>query len=57
MIGAAQPLEDEIAQAAAHRIADQERTGEHRDGGGDADDNGHIGPPVVSKAAKNEQTE
>ena len=52
----AEPLKHEIAQAPAHGVADQQRAREHRHGRGDAGDHGEVGPPVMTKAAKNQLT-
>ena len=49
-IGPADALEHEIAQAAAHRVADQQRARQHRDRDGDAEDHRQVGPPVVAQA-------
>ena len=47
-IGIAQSLKHEIAKAGAHRYADHQRACEHRNGDGDAADDGKIGTPVVA---------
>ena len=57
VIGAAQPLQHEVAQAAAHRITDEQRTSEHGDRGGDAGDDGEVDPPVIGEAANDEAAE
>src|SRR5689334_15954769 len=49
-IGAAEPLHDEIPQAAADGIADEERAREHRAGRRDTGHHGEIGAPVVAEA-------
>jgi hypothetical protein len=49
-IGAPEPLQHEIAQAAAHRVADQQRAGEHRHRRRHAGDHGEVGAPVVAQA-------
>ena len=41
-IGPAEALEHEITQAAAHRVADQQRSGEHRDRDRDAGDHREL---------------
>ncbi len=53
-IGSADPLQNEITQAAAHRIAHEQRTGEHGDGRGDTKHDRHVGTPVIRQAAKDE---
>jgi hypothetical protein len=47
-------LDDEIAQAAAHGVADQERTGQDRHRRRHAGDYREIRSPVVAKATKDE---
>ena len=47
LIGAAETMEDEVAEAAADRIANQERAGEHGDRRGNAGDHGKVGTPVI----------
>ena len=47
----AEPLDDEIAQAGAHGITDQQRAGEHSDGSGHAKHDGEIGAPVVEQTS------
>ena len=49
-----EPAERDIAQAAAYRVADDQRAGEDRDGGRHAEDNGDIGPPVIDGAGDSE---
>ena len=51
-VDAAQPVERQVPQAAAHRIADQERAGEHRRAGHDAQGHGKIHAPVVQEAGE-----
>ena len=51
VIGLAEPLQNQIAQARAHRHADHQRAGEHRDGNRHTGDDGEVGPPVVAEAA------
>jgi hypothetical protein len=50
-IRVAEPLHDEITQAATHRIADKKRSGKHRHSRGDAENDGGVGAPVVGQAA------
>ena len=50
-IGPAEPLQHEVAQARAHRDADHQRAGEHRDRNGDAADDREIRAPVMTQAA------
>ena len=54
MVGLAEPLQRQIAQARAHRIPDHQRAGEHGHGNGDAGNDGEIGPPVVNEAPPKE---
>src|SRR6185295_14818295 len=53
-IGAADPLEDEVAEAAAHRVADEQRAGQHGDRRRDAEHDGRVGAPVIEDPAANE---
>ena len=53
-IGGAETLQHQIAQAAAHRVADEQRAGEHRHRGRHADDHGEVRPPVIAQAAGDE---
>ena len=50
----AEPRQHQIAQAAAHRVADQQRAPEHRHRGGDAERDGDVGAPVVGGATDDE---
>ncbi len=50
LIGAAQASEREIAQAAPHRVADDQRTRQHRHRGRDAEHDGQVGAPMVTGA-------
>ena len=53
-IGSAEPLQHEIAQAAADGVADEQRAGQHGHRRGDAQDDRHVGTPVIRQAAKDE---
>ena len=57
LIGAAETMEDEVAETAADRIANQERAGEHGDRRGNAGDDGKVGTPVIGEPANNEAAE
>ncbi len=50
----AEPLQHQVAQARAHRYADHQRAGQHRDRDGDAGDDGEIRAPVVAQASAEE---
>src|SRR5437667_7192106 len=53
-IGAAETLQHEIPEAAADRIADEERAGKNGHGCRDAQHHGDVRPPVVREAAKDQ---
>ena len=55
--GPPEPLQREIAQAAAHRIADDERARQHRGRGRHAEEHGQVGAPVEADAAGDERPE
>ena len=55
VVGVAEPLQHEVAQARPHRVADEQRAGEHGDRRGDAGDDGQVRPPVVAEAAGDER--
>ena len=52
--GPPEPRQHEIAQAAAHRVANQQRAAEHGHRRRHAEDDGEVGAPVVGGAAENE---
>ncbi len=52
VVGPAQPIGDERPEAGPHGLADDERAGQHRHGGGHAQHHGQIGAPVVNQAAE-----
>ena len=51
----AQPVEHQIAQARAHRIAHHQRAGKHGNSRGDAQHHRQIRPPVVRQVAANQR--
>src|SRR5688500_5713892 len=50
MVGPAEALQHEIAQAPADRVADEQRAAKYRDRRGYAQHEGEVGSPVVRKA-------
>jgi hypothetical protein len=50
----AKTLQHEVAETAAHRIADQEGAGQHGDCRCDPEEDGQIRSPVIREAATNE---
>ena len=54
LIGVSQPAERDVAQAVAHRVADDQRTGEHGHGRRHAQRHGEIGAPVKARGAEDE---
>ena len=50
LVGPPEPMEDEIAKAAAHRIADEQRAAEHGHRRRDAEHHRRIGATVVGEA-------
>ena len=54
LVGPAEPMEDEIAKAAAHGLADQERAGEHRHRRRDAQRHRRVGAAVVGERANHQ---
>ena len=56
VVGVAEALQHQVAQARPNRVADQQRTGEHGDRRGHAGDDGQVRPPVVAEAAGDERT-
>ena len=56
VVGVAEALQHQVAQARPNRVADQQRAGEHGDRRGHAGDNGQVRPPVVAEAAGDERT-
>ena len=53
-VRAAELHQQQIAQAAAHRVADEERPGEHRHGRGNAQHHRRVRAPVERKASKHQ---
>jgi hypothetical protein len=54
LIGAAEAIEHQIPQAAADRVADQQRAAEHRHRGRDAEHHRGVGAPVVPESVSDE---
>ncbi len=52
-----QPAKRDVAETAAHRVADDQRAGEHRDRCGHAKQDGEVRAPVVSGAPRDERPE
>ena len=46
--------QQQIAQAAAHRVADEQRAREHRNRRRDAGNDSEVGPPIVRQAPQDE---
>ena len=53
-VGASQASDRDVAQAAAHRVADEQRAGEHRDRRRHAERDGEVRAPVIPGAAKDQ---
>ena len=53
-LGASQASDRDVAQAAAHGVADEQRAGEHRDSRRHAERHGEVRPPVIPGAAKDQ---
>ena len=51
----AEPLVDKAAQAGSHRLADNQRSGQHRHGDCDACDHSKVGAPVVAEPAEDQR--
>jgi hypothetical protein len=52
MLRPAEPRQRQIAEAAAHRVADEERAAEDGNGGRNTQADRQVGSPVVRRAAK-----
>ena len=56
-VGAAQPPQRDVAQAAAHRVADDERASQHGGRRRNAEHDGEIGTPVKRQAAQDQRAQ
>jgi hypothetical protein len=55
VVGAAEAAEEDVTQGGAHRVADEERAGEHGRGGGNAQDDREVRAPEESEVASEER--
>ena len=54
LVGAAEPAERDVAEAAAHRVADDKRARQHRHGRRHAEHHREVRAPVIGRAPGDE---